>query len=129
MALDRDWETLAYPLLDNAYLDLHFFWIPMRLVWDNSFKFWGQQDDPGDSIDYTVPRMTATTTTGYDELSLHDYFGLPTKVPDYTHISLYHRAYNLCYNWWYRDQNLIDSVVVDTDDGPDTPTDRDWETK
>lgn len=115
--------TLLYPILDNAYIDIHYFWCPMRLVWDNSRKFWGEQDNPGDSIDYTVPIMTATTSTGYAELSLHDYLGLPTKIPDYEHISLYHRAYNLIYNWWYRDQNLIDSVVVDTDDGPDSPTD------
>jgi len=32
-------------------------------------------------------------------------------------------AYNLIYREWFRDQNLIDSPVVDTDDGPDSPTD------
>ena len=113
--------TLLYPLMDNVYVDLHFFWAPMRILWDNARKFWGEQDDPGDTIDYTIPRMTATTSTGYSELSLHDYFGLPTKVPDYTHISLYHRAYNQIYKWWYRDQNIIDSPQIDTGNGPDSP--------
>jgi hypothetical protein len=32
------------------------------------------------------------------------------------------RAYNLIYNQWFRDQNLQNSVVVDTGDGPDTVT-------
>jgi hypothetical protein len=115
--------TLLYPLMDNAYLDTYVFYAPMRILWDNARKFWGEQVDPGDSIDYTVPRMTATATTGYAELSLADYLGLPTKVPDYTHISLPHRMYNFCYNEFFRDQNLQDSVVVDTDNGPDTVTD------
>jgi hypothetical protein len=115
--------TLLYPLMDNCYLDVFVFYAPTRILWDNARKFYGEQVDPGDSIDYSVPRMTATTSTGYAELSLADYFGLPTKVPDYTHISLPHRLYNFIWNEFFRDQNLQDSVVVDTDDGPDTVTD------
>jgi hypothetical protein len=115
--------TLLYPLMDNAYLDTYVFYAPMRILWNNARKFWGEQTDPGDSIDYTVPRMTATTTTGYSELSLADYLGLPTKIPDFTHISLPHRMYNFVWNEFFRDQNLQDSVVVDVDDGPDTVTD------
>ena len=34
--------------------------------------------------------------------------------------ALYFRAYQLIYNEWYRDQNVNDSVTVDTGDGPDT---------
>jgi len=48
---------------------------------------------------------------------------LPTQVTQMTHISLYHRAYNLIWNEWFRDQNLQDSVVVDKDDGPDNEAD------
>lgn len=114
--------TPLYPLMDNMFLDIHFFYVPMRQVWANSRKFFGEQVDPGDSIDYTVPTMDATTSTGYGELSLHDYFGLPTKVPDYTHIALYHRCYAHIYNEWFRDQNLIDSVTMSTADGTDTTT-------
>jgi hypothetical protein len=115
--------TPIAPLMDNVFADIHFFSVPVRQVWDNFRKFCGEQVDPGDSIDYLVPTMTATATTGYSNESLHDYLGLPTQVPDYEHSSLFHRAYNHIYNEWYRDQNLIDSAVVDTDDGPDDPTD------
>lgn len=115
--------TPLYPVMDNAFLDYHFFYVPMRQLWTNSRKFFGEQVNPGDSIDYTIPVMAAPASTGYAELSLSDYFGLPTKVPDYTHVSLYHRAYAHIYNEWFRDQNLINSVTVDTDDGPDTYSD------
>lgn len=51
--------------------------------------------------------------------------GLPTSTnsPDSTTSfyvnSLPFRAYNLIYNEWFRDENLIDSVAVPTGDGPD----------
>lgn len=115
--------TPLFPLMDNLKLDTQYFAVPVRLVWDNWQKMNGEQDNPDDSTDYLVPIMMATATTGYANGSLHDYFGLPTQVPDYEHISLFHRAYNLIYNEWYRDQNLQDSVVVDKDDGPDDPAD------
>ena len=108
--------TPLYPLMDNMYLDIHYFWIPMRMVWKNSRKFFGEQEDPGDSISYTIPTVTATTTTGYSELSIFDYFALPTKIPDYEHSVLPLRCYNLVYNEWFRDQNIIDSVPTFDDD-------------
>jgi hypothetical protein len=116
-------NTPIYPLMDNMFLDVHFFSVPIRQIWDNFRKFCGEQVDPGDSISFTVPVSTATATTGYSNESLQDYLGLPTKIPDYEHSALFTRAYNHIYNEWYRDQNLIDSAVVDTDDGPDTVTD------
>ena len=51
--------TLLNPIMDNTYLDLHFFYAPTRILWNNARKFYGEQHDPGDSIDYTVPIMTA----------------------------------------------------------------------
>jgi len=115
--------TPIFPIMDNMFMDTQYFSVPIRLVWDNWAKFNGEQTDPGDSTDYVVPQMVSTAVTGYLANSLHDYFGLPTEVPGLTHSSLWHRAYNLIWNEWYRDQNLQDSVVVDRDDGPDLPSD------
>lgn len=115
--------TPIFPIMDNMFMDTQYFSVPIRLVWDNWEKFNGQQTDPGDSTDYVIPQMVSTAGTGYLANSLHDYFGLPTEVPGLSHSALWHRAYNLIYNEWYRDQNLQDSVVVDKDDGPDNPAD------
>lgn len=119
--------TPITPFMDNLFLDTFFFAVPNRLVWNNWEKFNGQQTDPGDSTDYLIPTMTSPVN-GYANGSLSDYFGLPTApLPDIsktiTHSSLWHRAYNLIWNEWFRDQNLQDSVVVDKDDGPDSPSD------
>ena len=47
-------NTLLYPIMDNMFLDVHFFFVPYRQVWDNFRKFCGEQTDPSDSTDYTV---------------------------------------------------------------------------
>jgi len=115
-------STPKFPIMDNMFLDTFWFAVPIRLLWANWQKFNGEQDDPGDSTSFLVPTMTSPGG-GYTESSLSDYLGIPTKVASLTHSSLWHRAYNLIYNEWFRDQNLQDSVVVDTDDGPDSPGD------
>jgi len=123
MSLFARMATPIYPIMDNIFLETFFFAVPMRLIWSNWHKFLGAQDDPGDSIDFTIPTMTSTTSTGYAELSLHDYLGIPPGIPDFEHVASFHRAYNLCYNDWFRDENLQDSVVVDTGDAASDPAD------
>lgn len=115
--------TPIVPIMDNMYLDTQFFAVPIRLVWDNWQKFNGEQKNPGDSTDYTIPQLVAPAVTGFEALSIHDYFGLPVGVPGLSVSALFHRAYNLIWNEWYRDQNLQDSVAVPTGDGPDLITD------
>ncbi len=115
--------TPIFPVMDNMRMETFFFAVPVRLLWENWLKFNGEQVNPGDSIDFTIPQMVSTAVTGYANESLHDYFGLPTKVPDLSHSALFHRAYALIYNEWFRDENLQNSVVVDVDDGPDDPAD------
>lgn len=115
--------TPIVPIMDNMYLDTFFFAVPVRLVWNNWQKFNGEQTDPGDSTDFLVPQMSAPAITGHAVGSLSDYLGIPTGIANLSHSSLWHRAYNLIYNEWFRDQNLQDSLVVDKDDGPDTSTD------
>ena len=87
-------------------------------MWDNWEKMCGEQDNPGDSTDYLVPTVSGTVTTS----SLFDYMGIPIGN-SLTWNNLHGRAYNLIWNEWFRDENLQDSVVVDTDDGPDTYSD------
>lgn len=115
--------TPIFPIMDNMRLSTFFFACPMRLIQSNWVKMMGEQDNPADSIDFTAPTSTATAGTGYLEGSLQDYFGLPVGVAGYEHNTYHLRAYNLMWNQWFRDENLQDAVVVDLDDGPDTPSD------
>jgi len=114
--------TPINPIMDNMYMDTHFFSVPIRLLWDNWQKFNGEQIDPGDSIDYLIPTITSPAA-GYAEGSMYDYFGIPTKVAGLEHSALWNRAYNLVWNEWFRDENLQDSLTVSRGDGPDPDTD------
>jgi len=129
-------STPIRPIMDNIYLDTFFFFVPLRLIWNNFQKFMGEQINPGDSTSYLVPTMTspsspvgyippanwASPTTAELASALCDYFTLPTKVAGVTHCSFFHRAYNLIWNEHFRDENLQNSLTVDKGDGPDTYT-------
>lgn len=112
--------TPLHPTMDNLYLESFFFFIPNRIVWENWQKFMGEQENPGDSTDYTVPQINQSTAGA---LTLPDFFCLPTGVPNIQVNSLPHRGYNRVWAEWFRDENLQDSPVLRTDDGPDTPGD------
>jgi len=114
--------TPLFPIMDNLWFDSFFFAVPYRLIWTNWEKFNGAQDNPGDSTSFVIPTCTAPGG-GYSSLTLQDYMGIPTKIASITHANLFPRAYNLIWNAWFRDENLQNSVVVNTGNGPDTYTD------
>lgn len=116
-------NTPIVPFMDNLFVDTFFFAVPIRLIWDNWQKFNGEQTDPDDSTDYMTPIMTAPAVLGFGASTLSDYFGIPTAVPGIQVVSFWHRAYNLIWSEWFRDQNLQDSAHLDRDDGPDDPND------
>ena len=119
--------TPLFPIMDNMHIDSFFFFVPNRLVWDNWQRFMGEQDNPTDSISYVVPQQVSPAG-GYAVGSLQDYMGLPTVGQvgagnTVSHCAFFTRAYNLIWNDWFRDENLQNSAVVNTGDGPDpTPS-------
>ena len=116
--------TPIYPIMDNLILQTFYFFVPHRLVWDNFQRFMGEQDNPGDSTDYLTPLVGIPNPGGWEENSLADYFGIPTKTSNTGgFLAFPFRAYNLIYNEFFRDQNLQDSVIVKKDDGPDFVSD------
>lgn len=110
--------TPLHPFMDNLVANTFFFSVPIRLIWENWERMNGQQDNPGDSTDYLVPQISSGAS-GFAYDTLADYFGLPVEVPNIMVSALWHRAYNLVWNDWFRDQNLQDSLPVRIDDGPD----------
>lgn len=102
--------TPLFPIMDNLDLETFFFFVPNRLVWVNWYKFMGEQEQPADSISFTVPQIVSPAN-GFPQFSLYDYFGLPvagqTGVGNTISISaLPFRAYQIIYNQWFRDENL-----------------------
>ncbi|AXH73378.1 MAG: major capsid protein [Microviridae sp.] len=114
--------TPIYPIMDNLVLDVHFFAVPIRLVWDNFVYFMGERINPDDETDFFVPQIVSPASGGWTNGSLSDYFGLPTGVASLSTSALWHRSYALIWNLWYCDQNIQDPINVQHGDGPDAPT-------
>lgn len=114
-------STFLFPNFDNLQIDTFWFFVPMRLVWTNSEKFFGEQTNPTDSINFTIPQVVSPAG-GFALNSLFDHMGLPTALTPGETISvnaLPLRAYQVIYSEWFRDQNLIASASVAFGDGPD----------
>ena len=126
--------TPIHPTMDNAYMDSFFFAVPVRLVWDDFEEFMGETKTykaPGSSRldgtpDFTVAAPIPPTITaggsGEAEQSLSDYFGIPTKVAGLEFSALWHRAYTLVWNDWFRDENLQAPKTILTTSGADATT-------
>ncbi|WP_105450263.1 major capsid protein [Escherichia coli] len=112
-------STPVVPFMDNLRLDIQYFSVPYRLVWDHWQNFNGEQKNPGDSTDYLIPQIKAPAG-GFPVGSLADYFGVPTGVAGISVSALPFRAYNLIYNEWYRDENLINSAPLPLGDETET---------
>lgn len=109
-------STPLYPVMDNSFLDVYYFFVPMRLVWQKSKEFFGENDSaPWDDMDeLQIPSLSIyaeAVKTG----SVADYFGIPVGVkftydpeqPEDTISALPFRAYALIWNEWFRDQNMM----------------------
>jgi len=116
-------QPTVVPVMDNVYADIHFFFVPNRLLWSNWEKFNGAQDDPDDSTDFLMPVVPAPASTGWTTGSIGDYFGLPIGNALQEVRADPFRAYNLIFKEWYRDQNLQNSPAINKGDGPDSAAD------
>ncbi len=118
--------TPLEPILDNLHFESFAFFVPYRTIWTNHEKFHGAQDDPGDSISFTVPILTAASATNTTVGKLWDYFGLPTlAIPDDLPVSsLPFRAYTKIWADWFRSATLQDSptFTLPGGNGPDVYT-------
>lgn len=110
--------TPLKPFMDSLYADIHFFFVPNRILWANWERFNGAQDDPSDPTDFLTPQLESDDGTGFQLHGLADYFGIPIEVPGLDVNAFHHMAYRRIYNEWYRDENVNNSQPAPTGDGP-----------
>lgn len=113
--------TPIVPVMDNLYLDMHWFFVSNRLLWDDWQHFMGEKDNPDDDFTYTLPKVTIQFSESVSN-SIFDYFGIP--IDDTISVNaLPFRAYNLIIKEWFRDQSLSDSPAINKGPGPDQGAD------
>lgn len=124
--------TPIYPVMDNAFIDIYFYFVPMRLLWDHFEEFMGANKTSHwtQPVTYEIPQVRYTATLNPSKGSIADYMGIPimsqsTNVSDNITLSvnaLPFRAYGLIWNEWFRDENLQDPIVVPTGDASVSPS-------
>lgn len=109
--------TPIYPVMDNCYMDIYYFFCPNRLVWEHWENLMGQNDDSywAPKTEYSVPQLTAPSG-GWKQGTIADYMGIPTKVSNISINALPFRAYARIWNEWFRDENLQQPVYQTTGD-------------
>lgn len=114
--------TPLHPVMDNAYMDIAFFYVPTRIIWDNFTKFLGEPpNDPYETNNpLTVPQLKPVfTEEGYYETvpkSLIDYFSLPTLANLDDVGALQFRAFSKIWNDWYMGEVLMKPIDIPTGD-------------
>lgn len=121
-------STPIYPVMDNCYLDVYYFYAPMRILWEHAKEFFGENNTDAwtQTTEYTIPKIKIGAPRIKDasplENSILDYMGIPTKVikkgetKDFKINALPVRAYVKIWNEWFRDQNIDNPAVNKTDD-------------
>lgn len=138
-------NPLVVPVMDNVTFYYYYFYCPIRLVFDNFKAFMGEvvnqntnYDTDGSNIggeslvekpfntpnQYELPTLTLVSSgdnPAFGIHSLYDYFVLPYNVGNsgYEIQTIPLRMYNLIFNEYLRDENLVAFAPVPTGDGPD----------
>lgn len=116
-------SPLKYPIMDNLYMDFQFFFVPVRLVYDDYEKFFGSSKGREGKWEFDDSHLmpVVNSGSGFAVGSIADYFGIPTGVPDLDVLALPFRAYNLIVADWYLPSSYgLESPEVKTDSSDDS---------
>ena len=125
--------TPIFPVMDNCHMDIYYFNVPCRILWDHFKRFMGENDSGpwAQTQEYTIPQVKVTGTADKPapyEGSVMDYMGIPTKVSKGTDSqfsvnALPFRAYAMIWQEWFRDQNVDNPAINSTADATVNYTD------
>lgn len=109
------------PIMHRVNVTFHNFFIPNRIVWPNWEKFITNTPLTEDGPIPAFPTITLTETL-WESSRLFDYFFIPKPLPGVSVVisAIPFAQYQMCYNEYYRDQNLIDEVSFELIDGDNT---------
>lgn len=107
---------LLAPIMHRVDFTIHYFFVPNRLIYEDWEQFIsGQKDENGDPFIPPYILYNDTTAAAFPHFAkLADNMGVPPppngSASDEEISALPFAAYNLIYNEYYRDQNLINEL-------------------
>ena len=109
------------PVMHPVRIRIHHWFVPHRIIWDDWESFITGGDSGFDQSVFPTIQMPANQPAPG---TLADYLGVPldTATGGLSVSALPFRAYNLIFNEWYRDQDLVDKLAIGVTSGPDAET-------
>ena len=126
--------TPKFPVMDNAYMESFFFFVPCRQVWKHWQEFMGELGSAPyvNPTTYSIPQVSVPVETS-NNLTVRkvndvaDYFGIPPcfkaqkdaldgNFTQYSVTALKFRAYVKIWNDWFRDENLQNAANMNDDE-------------
>lgn len=108
--------TPINPVMDNAWMDTYYFFIPRRLVWDHWKEFMGENttDAWTQEVEYQIPQLK-TPEDGWKKGTVGEkLYGIQGRKGSVD--ACYARAFTLVYNEWFRNENIIEPAEMSTGD-------------
>lgn len=122
----RSTTPFIRPVIDNLFLEMHYFFVPNRLVYDKWRNVMGENTDGywANNKEYVVPQIEITGLSSTRSIANH--FGIPLGIyPAGFKVNvLPFRGYGLIWNEWFRDENLQEPVLINTGDIDATSIDK-----
>lgn len=113
----RATTSFIKPIMDNIYMDVYHFFVPLRLCYNDLEKVFGNPN-PSAYTETEFATIPCTERASFiSSGSIADYLGLPVDkgaVPPGISI-LPFRAFAKIYNDWFRNENIVDEVFIQKD--------------
>lgn len=106
-------STFLKPVVDNLFLDVYYFFVPSRILYDKFVNIFGENTESkwANTQEYQVPALNDVTIPSK---TVGDYLGLPVGMNLRDISILPFRAFAKIYEDWFRDQNNIDPMHIQT---------------
>ena len=94
--------TPIYPVMDNAWLDTYYFFVPRRLLWEHWEEFMGEnkQDAWTQTTEYTIPQVTSPKNGWIKGTIAEKILGNQKRTESVD--AMYFRCYATIFNEWFR---------------------------
>ncbi|UPW40850.1 major capsid protein [Sigmofec virus UA08Rod_6488] len=105
-------SSFRRPVMDNYYMDVWFFWTPSRILYDDFVCVFGENKKTAWSSVQEYQNPTYTTRQTVKSGTVADYLGMPLGLQPAGITSLPFRGFAEIYNEWFRNENVIDPMLV-----------------
>lgn len=104
--------TPINPVMDNAWLDTYYFFVPRRLLWEHWEEFMGENKNDAwtQTTEYTIPQVTSPEGGWIKGTIAEKILGNMKRTESVD--ACYFRAVALIFNEWFRNENVTEPAEV-----------------